>query len=319
MKPSNPFAEWRPIPGHRGYEASDDGRIRNAATGHVLRQYPVFNAWEYPRVTVCMPGPRKGGGRGSNRRAVSRLVCAAFHGRPKKGELVRHLDGDPLHNAAGNLAWGSRKQNAEDGPGDVYDPEEAMAILDKVFGASGGGRMNSLPAYLNPLHDVSKDFRPSPADARVIRRILRVAETPQAIKLFAAEHRKLTDYSYWFVLGTLWVSYTGWSDLQQWKWLFSSKRPCRASSLMKPSELAAWHDLPDTLDLLRVHRPGETDWISYTLDPVVAQRIADRRGVPAPTPYRCKKTDALCLFLRRGEAEVLVLDRRHARWAGGAL
>ena len=28
---------WRPIPGHPRYQASWDGRIRNATTGHVLK------------------------------------------------------------------------------------------------------------------------------------------------------------------------------------------------------------------------------------------------------------------------------------------
>jgi hypothetical protein len=172
--------------------------------------------------------------------------------------------------------------------------------------------MVDAPTLRSPIADVSPDFVPNRADAVIIRRIVRRAETPRAIKLFALEHRKLSDYGYWFTLSTLWVSYTGWSDLQQWKWLLSSLRPRRETSIMKPSELAVWRTLPDVLTVLRVHRPGEQDWISYTIDIEAAKRFAARRAAEAIQVYRVRKSDALCLFTRRGEAEVLVLDRRHA-------
>lgn len=161
--------------------------------------------------------------------------------------------------------------------------------------------------------DVSPDFRPNSADARILRRISKHNTSPRAIRMFADEHHKLTDYGYWFALGTLWVNYTGWSDLQQWKWLFSSTRPHRETSLMKPSELRAWRSMPDVLEVMRVHRPGEEDWISYTLDTVVANRFAVQRRVNTIDVYQVDKADALCLFLRRCESEVLVLDRQRAR------
>jgi hypothetical protein len=43
------------------------------------------------------------------------LVCEAFHGpRPADDHEVRHLDGNQGHNAEGNLAWGTRQENAAD-------------------------------------------------------------------------------------------------------------------------------------------------------------------------------------------------------------
>jgi len=43
------------------------------------------------------------------------VVCEAFHGpRPTPKHEVRHLDGDPTNNAAWNLAWGTKKENAAD-------------------------------------------------------------------------------------------------------------------------------------------------------------------------------------------------------------
>lgn len=160
--------------------------------------------------------------------------------------------------------------------------------------------------------DISTDFRPNHRDSVIIGRIMKHEATPLAIKAFVAEHTKLSDYGYWFTLSTLWVSYTGWSDLQTWKWLFSSRRPGRDTSIMKPSELATWQKLPDKLTLLRVHRSGEEDWISYTVDLEAAKRFASRRNANAVHVYKVDRRHAMCLFTRRGEWEVIVLDRRHA-------
>ena len=46
---------------------------------------------------------------------VHEVVCEAFHGpKPDWAECVRHLDGDPLNNAASNLAWGTYSENMAD-------------------------------------------------------------------------------------------------------------------------------------------------------------------------------------------------------------
>lgn len=103
------------------------------------------------------------------------------------------------------------------------------------------------PSLGHDLKDISPDFQPHRASNVVVSRIIRKAKTPQAVKAFATECHKLSDYWYWFVLGTLWVDYTGWSDLQLWKHLFSSNRPNRASSLMKPSELHVFNQLPEVI------------------------------------------------------------------------
>lgn len=83
---------------------------------------------------------------------------------------------------------------------------------------------------------------------------------------------------------------------------------------MKPSELDVFRLLGDHLTLYRAHRTGETDWISYTLSPMKAAEFAARRGAAQVKEYRVAKVDALCLFLRRGEFEVLVLDKNKAEF-----
>lgn len=42
---------------------------------------------------------------------VHQLVCEAFHGAPKDGQEVLHVDENGLNNAASNLRWGTRKEN----------------------------------------------------------------------------------------------------------------------------------------------------------------------------------------------------------------
>lgn len=104
--------EWWPTPLAPGYEASSEGRIRRArpaqgaTVGRHLTQFPR----EGGRLFVnCRIAGKVSG------RAVSRLVCAAFHGAPPfpKAEAA-HWDGDFLNNVPGNLRWATNLENAED-------------------------------------------------------------------------------------------------------------------------------------------------------------------------------------------------------------
>jgi hypothetical protein len=151
-------------------------------------------------------------------------------------------------------------------------------------------------------------------DSSIAKNILKFEGTPRAITYFAEVCDKLSDYSYWFILGTLWVSYSGWSDLQLWRDLFSSDRPKRKSSIMKPSELAAFESLPYEIIAYRAHRPHETDWISYTLDIDVAKWFASERGVREVSQYKLRKRDVISLFLRRGEQELIMLTPEKAKY-----
>jgi len=160
--------------------------------------------------------------------------------------------------------------------------------------------------------DVSPDFRWNKNDLHTIKKILPHEATPDAVSLFSRYAYRLTDYGYWFLLSTLWVSYTGWSDLEEWKRLFSSTRPNRETSIMKPSELDLFRAIDGTIALYRAHRPDEADWISYTFSATKAAEFAAQRGVNTVKEYRVAKDDMLCLFLRRGEFEVLALDKSKA-------
>ncbi len=170
--------------------------------------------------------------------------------------------------------------------------------------------------YESLQRDISPLFRPNPADSDVAVHLMKLENSPEAIKFFASRCDTLTDYGYWFFLGVCWVQYTGGSDLALWKRLFSADRPQRDSCMMKPTERRLFNTLPKDVHCYRVHRQNETDWISYTLDLDTAKKLAAVRGIDQIHEYRIPRKRLLCLFLRRHEYEVLCLDTRYARTCG---
>lgn len=159
------------------------------------------------------------------------------------------------------------------------------------------------------MNDISSNFVFNFYDSKVAKGLIQRDGTPEAIRYFEENCDGLTDYAYWFFLSTCWVSYSGWYDLQDWKKLFSSNRPKREKSIMKPSEVKRFKQLPFEIKCYRAHREGETDWISYTTDINVAVKMAIHRDVHEIKEYRVKKKNVLAYFLRRGESEIIVLDK----------
>lgn len=168
------------------------------------------------------------------------------------------------------------------------------------------------------MNDISPDWNGCTApEQRVIELILGLEGTPLAVLAFDKHKHVFDNYWYWFVLSTLWVSYSGWSDLQLWKRLFRSGRPRRNTSIMKPSEWEAFKSLPECFTAYRAHRPDESDWISYTLDRPLAEQWVQQRGGYLRM-YQLRKRDCLALFLRRGEREILMLEPGKALLQGGS-
>ncbi|NBI40181.1 hypothetical protein GVX86_01545 [[Haemophilus] felis] len=106
---------WRPIKEFVGiYEISNFGRVRsisryvNANGGERLvegRIIKINYSGNYPSVCLC-------DGKKEVTRSIHRLLALAFI--PGNGEVVRHLDGNPLNYSLDNLAWGSYKDNEDD-------------------------------------------------------------------------------------------------------------------------------------------------------------------------------------------------------------
>lgn len=99
-------APWAYIPNANGRQfiSLATGDVASTASG-VLK---IIRPWKVPSFGYFMVHTVAG------KRYVHHLVCEIAHGARPAGAEVRHLDGDRWNNAATNLAWGSRKQNAQD-------------------------------------------------------------------------------------------------------------------------------------------------------------------------------------------------------------
>lgn len=100
----------RPIPGHPGYFAREDGRILSTRWGPTRllssrKKKKRAGHWS-PYLEVRL--------RDRKNLPVHRLVCSTFHGPCPDGMQCRHLDGDPHNNAASNLRWGTQEENTLD-------------------------------------------------------------------------------------------------------------------------------------------------------------------------------------------------------------
>lgn len=97
---------WRTVPGYGSLEASSHGRLRNSATGHVLKLR--LNNQGYLQAGFIVDGKW----RACN---AHRMVCIAFHGLPPYADWhAAHMDSDRTNNRAENLDWLSPEENWAD-------------------------------------------------------------------------------------------------------------------------------------------------------------------------------------------------------------
>lgn len=95
---------WVPIPSLNNlYEVSNIGRIRNAKTQYVLKQFT--NQFGY-KVLQVHPSPHVG-----KTIRVHRVVAEAFLGVCPEGYVVNHKDGNKLNNTPGNLEYVTPSEN----------------------------------------------------------------------------------------------------------------------------------------------------------------------------------------------------------------
>lgn len=95
--------EWRNIQGHKGYQVSNTGRVRNINKGNILSQYNR-NKQGYKAVSI-------------DRKLITvhRLVAQAFIPNPNNLPMVNHKDENPLNNCVENLEWCDAKYNCNYG------------------------------------------------------------------------------------------------------------------------------------------------------------------------------------------------------------
>lgn len=102
------MTELRPIPGHPGYLAGDDGSIWSTKTSNAPRQMRTF-----PRDKSGHYGVNLTQGGKFRMWAVHVLVAVAWLGpRPSPRHSVLHGDDNPANNTHRNLSWGLPADNS---------------------------------------------------------------------------------------------------------------------------------------------------------------------------------------------------------------
>lgn len=96
---------WYKIPGFEGYAANRKGELLFRKTGKIT-QGGV--AGRYRKVSVYPDGANK-----PKLLYTHDLICRAFHGLPKRGQVVLHKDNDRLNLKPSNLKWGTQSENIQ--------------------------------------------------------------------------------------------------------------------------------------------------------------------------------------------------------------
>jgi NUMOD4 motif/HNH endonuclease len=164
--------EWRAIPGYEGsYEVSDLGRVRSltrlCSNGRIWKariRKPVFTGakWKYWAVILSSAGKVK-------LLKIHTAVLLAFGGPRPEGSQCRHLDGDKNNNSAGNLAWGSPRENTDD-----KHRHDAVPRGENHFNARmtsiDAERIRDLRSAGHRYHDISVWLRLTPSQVSKVCR-----------------------------------------------------------------------------------------------------------------------------------------------------
>ena len=104
------------------YEVSNQGRVRNAHTGLVLR--PRKHNWGYQQVALFYKGQRKDC-------YIHDLVATAFVEGWREGLQVNHKNGVKTDNRAENLEWVTSSQNNQHARDVLLLEVKPVALLDE--------------------------------------------------------------------------------------------------------------------------------------------------------------------------------------------
>jgi len=108
-KESSDHPSWYEIPGYSKHLANRKGEIFTKKTENFTKG---GNAGRYLKVSVYANGEDT-----PKLCYVHDLVCRAFHGAPRSGQVVLHKDNNRKNCKPGNLKWGSQSDNIQQ----VYD------------------------------------------------------------------------------------------------------------------------------------------------------------------------------------------------------
>ena len=91
-----------------GYDASDQGRIRNSKTHHIKNLHTSPNGYHW--LSLYIPSLKRKKVR-VRTLYVAHLVAHAFLGKRKPGMTIDHLDGNKKNNAVSNLKYVTMREN----------------------------------------------------------------------------------------------------------------------------------------------------------------------------------------------------------------
>jgi hypothetical protein len=97
---------WREIPNFPEYRVSDHGRVWSDKSHKQLK--PTASSTGHLSVWLYNGEVKR------KRVWIHRAVLTAFVRERAPNETARHLDGNPANNNLDNLAWGTKKENAQD-------------------------------------------------------------------------------------------------------------------------------------------------------------------------------------------------------------
>lgn len=133
------------------------------------------------------------------------------------------------------------------------------------------------------------------------------------VEALLAYEARLDDETYWRLAGEFYCDYAAPSAwfASEWKLVFANPRSGR-EAMMNDAEQQAYARLPDVIDVLRGHarKLGERGF-SWTLSESVAARFAQEASAyegatePRVAHGTVRREDAICVLLRRGEAEIV--------------
>ena len=116
--------QWKTLQVNKDYEVSNQGNIRNKATGRLLKTDRLNTGY----VRIKLPKVPNNG-----ETLVHRMVAKAFCEGYAEGKHVDHIDGNKLNNCASNLRWVTVAENIQaNKERGTLDTESARKQLTKV-------------------------------------------------------------------------------------------------------------------------------------------------------------------------------------------